>query len=174
MSPHRFRELAALFVAHISRRRADKSRDIVLLHIFGHIYSDKRALVAEHYLSQSLCEFSLSDTGRAEEYESSGRALLILESETSAADCLCYRGDSLILPDYTCLEIILEILELVGIGLCNFGDRNTCPLCKNFRDIISRKRAGIALAVRRGLALKALKSRIYSVFLVLVFLVFLS
>src|SRR5436190_6787283 len=41
------RELSTLFVADVSRRRADQSSHRVLLHVFGHIYPKQGVLVVE-------------------------------------------------------------------------------------------------------------------------------
>src|SRR6202795_2014759 len=49
---HTLGQLAALFVAHVSRRRADQLRDRVLLHEFGHVEANQRLLSAEHKLGQ--------------------------------------------------------------------------------------------------------------------------
>src|SRR5699024_10166559 len=49
-----FGKLTALLKSYISRRRTDKLRHCMLLHIFRHIDTDKRILAAEHSLCESL------------------------------------------------------------------------------------------------------------------------
>ncbi len=71
---HALGELAAFFVAHVSRRRADQLRDRVLLHELRHIEADQRLLAAEHELRQGARDFGLADAGRSEEQEASQSA----------------------------------------------------------------------------------------------------
>ena len=68
-SPDRFRERAALVIADVPRRRADQTRDRVLLHVFGHIQPNHRGLVIEQILGQRLGKLGLADAGRAQEHE---------------------------------------------------------------------------------------------------------
>src|SRR2546422_6116600 len=51
-APDRFRQLATLFVADVSRRRANQSRDSVPLHVLRHVDPHQRALVIEQELGQ--------------------------------------------------------------------------------------------------------------------------
>ncbi len=88
IAAHLFRELAALFVANISRRRTDHTGNGVLLHVFGHIDTDQRVLVAEHRLGQCLAQLGLADAGRTEEQERTDRALRVAQADTAAADGL--------------------------------------------------------------------------------------
>ena len=154
MSSYSFRELAALIVSDISRRRADKSRDIVLLHIFGHIYSYKSALVTEHYFSKSLRELCLTYTGSAQEDERTGRSLLVLETEPAAADGLGDSMNGLILADDSLLEFCFEILKLIGIRFCDLRSRDAGPLGKDYGNIVYRKCACEAVLIRLDLILK--------------------
>ena len=63
LASHSLCQLTALFVAHITRRRADKATDGVLFHVFAHVESDQRLFVTKQKLSQSFCEFSFADAG---------------------------------------------------------------------------------------------------------------
>ena len=64
-----FGELAALFVADVSRRRADQLRDRMLFHELGHIEADQSFLGAEHELRQGARDFGFADARGAEEQE---------------------------------------------------------------------------------------------------------
>ena len=77
MTADLFGKLAALIVADISRRRTDHTGNGVLLHVFGHIDTDQRVLVAEHRFCQRLAQLGLADAGRTEEQERTDRALRV-------------------------------------------------------------------------------------------------
>src|SRR3954465_11584636 len=78
------RELTALFVAHISRRRSNQLRDRMLLHELRHIEADERLLTAEEELGQSSRHLGLSNTRWAKEQERAGRPLRRLQACTAA------------------------------------------------------------------------------------------
>ena len=48
-------KLAALVIAHVSWRCANKTLDRELLHVLGHINADQRTLVVKQQLCQRLC-----------------------------------------------------------------------------------------------------------------------
>src|SRR3989304_4125841 len=85
-APHGFRELPALFLPDISRRRADEAGDRMLLHILRHIDADEVVLGIKQCLSQSLGEFSLPDTRRAEEDEGADGTARVLDTGARADD----------------------------------------------------------------------------------------
>src|SRR5687768_6272838 len=72
-------ELTALFVANISRRRADQLRHRVLLHVLGHVEADERVIAAEQEVGQRAGELGLADAGRAEEHEAAHRTIRTLQ-----------------------------------------------------------------------------------------------
>ncbi len=88
-------ELAAFFVADITRRRADQAGDRVLLHIFGHVDAQHGALVVKQKFRQSAGEFGFADSGGAEEDERADGALGIAESGAGAADRIRHAFESL-------------------------------------------------------------------------------
>src|SRR5579883_697376 len=62
-------ELAFLVVANIAGRRADHTRDGVLLHVFRHIDADQVFIGTEDFGGQSAREFGLAHAGRPQEEE---------------------------------------------------------------------------------------------------------
>src|SRR5690349_9868393 len=84
-TPHGFGELAALVVADVTRRRADQTRDGVLLHVLRHVDPHHRVLVAEEELGERPRQLGLAHPGRAEEDERAGRALRVLQAGARAA-----------------------------------------------------------------------------------------
>ena len=63
------RELAALLVADIARRRTDETRCRVLLHVLGHVESNDRFLRAKHRLGKCTRKLRLAHARRTEEKE---------------------------------------------------------------------------------------------------------
>ena len=77
---HGFGQSAALFVADVSRRRADQARDGVLLHELAHVDAHHRVLVVEQELGQRLAQLGLADAGGAEEQERADRPIRIAQA----------------------------------------------------------------------------------------------
>ena len=59
-------QLTGVFVADVTGRRPDEARDVVALHEFGHIELHQGILAAEHESCQSLGQFRLAHTRRAD------------------------------------------------------------------------------------------------------------
>src|SRR5262249_22012604 len=68
-APYQLCELSALFVADVSRRRADQTRYGVLLHVLGHVDANQRVLVVEEKFGECAREFSLTHARWAQENE---------------------------------------------------------------------------------------------------------
>ena len=64
---HLFRELSAVLMAHIPRRRANEAGNGVPLHIFTHIKAQQGFFVPEQDLRQCLAKLRFSDTRRPQE-----------------------------------------------------------------------------------------------------------
>ena len=75
LAPYRFGQLTAFFIAHISGRRAYKTGDGKLLHIFGHIYSYQIVFVVEKTLCKRLCKLRLADSRRTEKHKGAYRSV---------------------------------------------------------------------------------------------------
>ena len=99
LAPHLLRELTALLVSDIPRRRADEPRDAVPLHILRHIHADERLLIAEERLGKRPAELRLADAGRSEEEKAADRPVRIAEPDPAAADGVRDRAHCLLLPD---------------------------------------------------------------------------
>src|SRR2546423_15102002 len=85
-APHAFGELASLFIAHITRRRANQLRHGMLLHVFGHIEAHQGLFAAEEELRQAASYFGLANTRGAEEQEASDWAAGRFESAAAPTD----------------------------------------------------------------------------------------
>ena len=68
-------ELAALFVADVSGRRANQLGDRMLLHVLGHVEANERVFAAEEELRQRARELGFADARRPEEHEAADRTV---------------------------------------------------------------------------------------------------
>ena len=76
MCTHGFGQLAAFFVAHVSRRRTDQAAHAMLFHVFTHVDTHQRVLVVEQFHGKRLRQFRLAHTRRAQEQETANRRIL--------------------------------------------------------------------------------------------------
>src|SRR5581483_10282280 len=83
---HAFGQLAALFVTHITRRRADQLRNRVLLHKLRHVEADEALFAAKEEAGERTRDFRLADACGAEEQEGTRRSSGRFQAGTRAAD----------------------------------------------------------------------------------------
>ncbi len=83
---HLLGELTALFVADVSRRRANQLRHRVLLHVFGHVEANQRVFAAEQELRERAGQLGLADAGRPQEHEAADGTVRALAPGAGAAD----------------------------------------------------------------------------------------
>ncbi len=67
LAAHGFREITALLVADVARRRADQPRHGVLLHELRHVDADHGLFGIEQERRQRFRELGLADAGGAQE-----------------------------------------------------------------------------------------------------------
>src|SRR5262245_19788478 len=109
-------EISAFVITDISRRSSDQSGNGMLLHVFGHIDTDHRALVIEKKLGESSCSLGLSNTCRSEEHEHTDGAVAILET---CAITACGIRDSLqrqVLADDPSTEKVFHLDKLLNFA----------------------------------------------------------
>ena len=99
-APNRFGQLPAFFVADITRRRADQSRDRVLLHVFAHVDPDHGVLVVEQKFGERTRQFRFADAGRAEKNKRADRAIFILQTGAGATDGVRHGDDRFVLTNH--------------------------------------------------------------------------
>ena len=110
---HAFGQLTALFVAHVSRRRADQLGDRVLFHELGHIEADQRLLAAEHELRQGARHFGFADAGGSEEEERADGPVRALQAGARAADGAGQGADRLVLRDDALVQLFFDAQQLL-------------------------------------------------------------
>ena len=73
LATHLLGELAALVIAHITRRRTHQACHGMAFPVLGHVDAQQRTFIAIDGLGQRLGELGLAHPGRAQEQEGSHR-----------------------------------------------------------------------------------------------------
>src|SRR2546430_6613042 len=87
-----FRELSALFVSDVTRRRTDQTRGGELFHVLRHVDLNQCVGVAEHELGQCASEIGFANSGWAEKDKRTNRAPWIFQICARAAQCFADGG----------------------------------------------------------------------------------
>src|SRR5690606_3381897 len=134
--PHGLRELAALFVADVSRRCTNESAHRVPLLILAHIDAHHRRFVVEEEFGQGLREFGLSDARRSDEDEAADRARFFLESGASTANGVRHRAQGFGLADHALLQHFLQLQQLLPLAFQHASHGDAGPARHDLRDIL--------------------------------------
>ena len=108
----------------------------MFFHVFGHIKTDKRTLVAEHIFCQRFGKFRFTYAGRAKKQERTHRPVFILKPGTRAADGFGYSFYSFALPDNALMQIVLHMQQAFRFRLRKFLQRNVKPLGNNRGNVL--------------------------------------
>src|SRR5437899_2698194 len=135
-------KLAALFVAHISRRRTDQLGDRVFFHELGHIEADQRLLAAEHELRQGTGNFGFANARWTEEQERADGSVRALQAGTRAADGASQGSEGLVLRDDALVQFFLDAQELLRLFFFDGGNRYAGPARDHILDVLAADNAG--------------------------------
>ena len=117
VAAYALRQLSALLVAHISRRRAYKSRHVETLGILAHVNAYQGIGGAEHELGQLLRQISLAHTRRPEKHERADGAVGVFQSHAVALYGLHHLVDGRILRYHRLLQLAGHALQAYALGL---------------------------------------------------------
>ena len=117
IAAHGFRQSAAFFISHVTRRCADQASHAVSFHEFAHIDANHVALIIEHEMGQRLAEFCLADTGWAEKHERADWTIGITHSGTSTAHGIRNRFDGFMLIDHALVDFVFHSQQLFTFAL---------------------------------------------------------
>src|SRR5258708_14464545 len=109
------RQLSALLVADVSRRRTDQLRHGMLLHELRHIEADQRLLRAEQELRERPGYFRLADAGRPQEQEAADRTRRTLQSRAPAANRPRQCGNRFLLADDAAMQLLFDAQKLLHL-----------------------------------------------------------
>ena len=142
---HTFGQLAALVVADVARRRADKARDREFFHIFRHIHADHCVFTAVNGLGQRLAQLRLADARRPEEQHGRRGALLLGKAASPAPHGLCRSMDGCLLPDDAGGERLLQRAQALPLRPGDRPDGNARAARNGCGDVLHGDRpAGLA------------------------------
>ena len=117
-------ELAALVVAHVTRRATDKLGDLELAAELRHVETDERVLAAKEILGERLGELGFARAGGAQEDKAAAGATRVLERRAAAAHGLGNGLDGLVLTDDARLEHAFGLQQAAALALGERGHRH--------------------------------------------------
>ncbi|SPE30427.1 conserved hypothetical protein [Candidatus Sulfopaludibacter sp. SbA6] len=133
---HRFGQLSALFVTHVSGRRPDQPRHRVLLLVLGHVELDHGVLVVEQVFGQRARQFGLAHAGGPEKDEAADRPVGIVQARPRANHGFRHRRHRLILPHHPLVKLGFQVQQLVHLAFQQLGHGNPGPAAHHFGDIL--------------------------------------
>ena len=149
-APHLFRQHAALVMPHIARRRADETRDGVLLHIFRHVDAHQRVGAAVHALRQRLAKLRFAHARRSCKQHRRNRPPCVGKPRPAAQDRPRRRAHRALLPDDTPAQRVVQSQKLLALALRQPPRRDARPLRDGLRHILGIQRPS-AQMLRRGM-----------------------
>ena len=154
LAAHGLGELAALLVAHVSRRRADQTRDGVLLHVLGHVDAHEVLFVVEQRLRQRLGQLRLAYARGSEEEERADGPVRVLYAGARAEDGFGDFLHGLVLPDHALMEDAGQTEQLLALALDQLGNGDARPAGNDAGDFLVRHLVAQKLVLAlRGLGL---------------------
>ena len=136
LAAHLLGELAALFVADVSRRGAEEARGGEAVVELAHVHLDQGVVVAEEELGESLGQLRLTHTGRAGEDEGAGRTVRVLQAGAGAADGAGDGLDCLVLADDALVQLVFHVEETAGLAFGELEHRDAGPVGQHVCDLV--------------------------------------
>ena len=155
LAAHRFGQVAAFLVAHITGRCTDEPRDRMLFHELAHVDPDQMVFAVEHETGQGFAQLGFTHTRRPEKQEGAGRSIRIGQARTRAAYGVGNGGNGLVLPDHALVQFGLHNQQLVALALHQLGHRDAGGPCHHFGDFL---RAHLCAQQLRGRSVTAFRA----------------
>ena len=133
---HGLRQLAALVVAHVARRRSNESGSGVLLHVLGHVDAHHGIFIVEEEVRQGACQLGLSDARGSQKHEGADGPFGVLETGPRTANGFRHNLDGPLLPDDAPVQALLHVEQAGGLSLQEARYRHAGPLGDQARDIL--------------------------------------
>ena len=131
-----FGQLAALVVAHVSRRRADQASHGMFFHILAHVDAHQGLLVVEEKLGERASGLGFSHARGTKKYKRPDRPLGIAQPCTRAANGVCHHAERRILADHALAQAVFHLDQLLHLALQHAADGNSGPLGDDFGDVL--------------------------------------
>ena len=129
-------QLAALFVANVSRRSTEEAGSGEAVVELTHIDLDEVIIRTEEEVSQRLRQLSLTHTGRAGEDEGTGRTAWILQACTGAADGAGDGLDRLVLANDALVQLLFHVEQAGRFLLRQLQHGDAGPVRQDLSDLV--------------------------------------
>ena len=136
VAPHGFREVAPFFVADVSRRRTDQTRNGVLFHEFTHINTDHGFIRIKEEFRKRLRQFGLTDARGPQEEERTVRPVGIGQPRTAPENRFGYAFHGFILTDDALFKRFTHVKELLTFAFHHLRYRNPRGAAHDFGDFL--------------------------------------
>ncbi|CAM2150949.1 hypothetical protein PT2222_250042 [Paraburkholderia tropica] len=150
LAAHGLGQITAFLVTDVARRRADQTRDAVLLHEFAHVDADEVILRIEQETRERLAQLGLAHARRPEEQERAVRLVRVRETGARTADCIRHRVNRLVLANHALMQLVFDQEQLFALALHHARDRNAGRTRHDFRDFL-----GAHLRAQQTMTLRA-------------------
>ena len=150
LAAHSLSQLAALLIAHISRRRTDQTADGEFLHILAHVDPHQVLLAVKQSLGQGLGQLRLAHACGTQEQEGTDGLVGVGNAGAASQDGLAHQAHSLVLTHHALVEDVLQVQQLLPLALHQTGHGDAGPPLDDagdllLGDLIPQQRAGLAL-----------------------------
>ncbi|KAG0751077.1 hypothetical protein G6F24_014663 [Rhizopus arrhizus] len=142
---HLLGELAALVIAHITRRRAHQACHGMAFTVLGHVDAQQRALIAIDGLGQCLGEFGLAHTRRPEEQEGGHWLAAFAQARARQPHGIGHGTYCFVLAHQALVQPLLQMQQLLAFFHRQLVDRNAGQARDDLRDML-----GLDFGAARG------------------------
>ena len=145
LATHLLGELAALVIAHITRRRAHQACHGMAFPVLGHVDAQQRTFIAIDGLGQRLGELGLAHAGRAKEQESRHRLVAFAQARARQPHGIGHRAHRFVLAHQALMQPLLQMQQLLAFFHRQLVDRNAGQARDDLRDML-----GLDFGAARG------------------------
>jgi hypothetical protein len=136
LAAHGLGELAAFFVAYISRRRAHEPRHVVAFLVFAHVDAGDGFFVVEEHLGEGFGQLGFAHAGRTEEDERADGAVGVAGGRRDCGARVGYGAHGFVLPDEAFVQFVFEEQQFVFFALQHAGHGDAGPAGHYFGDVV--------------------------------------
>ena len=129
-------ELAALVIAHVSRRGTDQALHAELLHVFRHVDTHHGALGVEQVFSERLRELGFANARGTQEQEAANGPVGVGKPRAIAANGAGNRRNGLILAHDALMQLVFQVNKLGHFALHHLRHGNARPRAHDFGDFL--------------------------------------
>ena len=136
LTPHFICQFAAIVVAYIASRRANKSARGMLLAELTHIDLNQCIIRAKHLTSKHARQLGLADTGWPHKDKATDRPLAARHPTTTAPNSPSHFANCFFLANQIFPKVFLEITQELRLTCADFLDRDVCHHSNSMSNMI--------------------------------------